>query len=637
MTPVDLLWFAFRRQQPIASVLSISERYLKQHSVYHAMEHEDHWRKLSEICASEIQNVTPDALVLIKAAREQVTVRALAERARRDLKRAVEAADAAKKGKKGKATQARLNELRRVLDKGLPKSNNLIAVAAGRDLARLQAASLCKLVQAEVNQAALDAQASDEMSKIAVAFWQKLQVGKIFTAVKKYQNALNGLETRIYLGALQRAPLSGPLNDLMRWVTFNISGLVRLQSTISLLVGHSAAKRESAEFAALTSAAIDVGILIRKLIASYMASLVSWLAINGTHLGNDAAEILSRARITPLHSGWFLGKRASVQRAKALPDGKLVSLQGVLSRVRFIEEKEGGGFFFAKLTDAEGGVVPVVAQFDLLAQGIGDGCKVRLSAFLRKQGSKTYPKKHVEIEKLKIREVHSEENWRMAFLNLSVPYFNMWPGSFHIGFQIFPRAAGAARMSRGGGAPAALSGPCDQLQQYYDAAQQAYDAANAAMNAATIAYYTAIMRAWTLSLGGGMFASWWGGLVGSQAALANVISEYDAVMNSINAFNRASSALDKAAKALYDCLGWKQWWDYDTSSADDSGDNDLVDLDIEEPDPPPPIPDHIMDEEQEIIDTQDLLAWAVGTSKGGSGIIGSSGGSGGSGGSAYEG
>jgi hypothetical protein len=172
--------------------------------------------------------------------------------------------------------------------------------------------------------------------------------------------------------------------------------------------------------------------------------------------------------------------------------------------------------------------------------GLSEGSHVRVSGFWRKRGSSIFKKKHVELQRLDIEEVYAPDIWKVAFLNLATPYFNMWPENYYVAYQLMPQA-----QPTNSGA-LSITGICDAEQQAVDKAKEAFEKAQFALDSLTVLSTGLLMLAGFLcaaSLG-------FGCIFATIAFVAAAIRTAQAQQS----LNEAAAKLAQAMKALDACL-----------------------------------------------------------------------------------
>jgi hypothetical protein len=482
---------------------------------------------------TDVQHAESYSDGLIGAAREQRALAADIMRAVRVIKQMLAAnADKTPSSKGGAVgTDMDLAAIRELVGKEhiLPANYGKFIVSSANHLVHLESAALSNLVRAELHQTISAAEKPELVATIIESFWRNPQVGDESAIYWKYRRALNTLLQEVYLTILNDRPsLPAKLRSLTGWVSRHLLGVVRLQAAISMLLKHSSGQESNSSIVALSSLSIDIGMLIREMIASHIAALLGSLSINGISFNQDAIEIFSinKVRSTPFDGGWDRGKRAAVERIGSLSPGMRVSVRGILSTTQF--DGGEGDYFFGELKDfTRPSVAKIAVPVDLLAQGLVEGCHVRVCGVIREAGSSHGVQRYIEIEKLNIRESHAE-NWKVAFQNLSSPYFSIWPSSYHVAFELLPSRELAIE------APSASKGLSTCETEKADWVKAAHDLQIRELELALVALAVALS---------GVFA--WA----DAAALAVASIEY---YEALEAYNNAHAALEL-------CLGIPVW------------------------------------------------------------------------------
>jgi hypothetical protein len=597
MRTAPLLLTALRSQTSISTILSISERSQKERSKYYELLKSEQWQELSRVCLDDIHRTGGDVVVLTDGIREVRAITLIAKLGRKELEEAVAAMEAAERpdsarGSDGAFDPTALREALR--HEFVPDGYGKFHLASADDLVRLQSAALQCLIQAELHQASGRARDSEHTAQFVTVILGSSEVSDFSRAVANGRAALNMHYQRVYLATLNdKAALLSRLNDVMSWVMRNIRDLCAIQSAISLLASGSDAAVEQGQPAAMKALVIDAGMLIREAVAAYLTSLVSVLAINGVHhLKHNVVDVLSRASTTALHGRLAAGKRTSLSRLNRLPDGMFVAIEGIVTEAKVVKTK-GTNYLLVSVRDVEASSrVSVLAPVNLLVQGIREGCEIRASGYFRKTGSPLFRQKHVELETLKIDEVYAQDIWKIAFLNLSTPYFNMWPTGLHIELQLLGANVSIFTQPNKGSPPLGATGPCDAEQKNAQEKQEDYDVAHQSCKAALEFYAAALLGMWA---GCTALLIWTGGQACGIAIIA-LKAALDSLNSAIQAMNNASKRLQDAKQALDDCLhkgmgsvGPQIGGDGPATNFDLIFSPDLLDP---IPDPPPdPIPD----------------------------------------------
>jgi hypothetical protein len=422
---------SIRPPMPLGPILSVLERSHKQRFIYSTLLRDGKWQTLSETCLSDLQKAASDVLIVTAAMRDLEALRIETNESVETLKLATKAREGASKSTKRKLKRSKPPQVARKYV--FPKRYDRVPRLAAHHFMLQQSAALKYLIQAEASEVALAANKSGAKPRKAKVFWKNLQMENLSCAVAKGRDALNRRQEQIYICSLgDRCRLASALHDLVDWVPRDLRVLLDIQSAVSLLLANEGRKSNSVT---LHSLSIEAGVLVRELVASYLASLVSLLAIKGVALNPNVANVVARAGSTPLHGRMHGGKYTDIRRLGRLPEGMFVRMEGVLASAEFVE-RGNKSYFSAELQDGKGkDTIRIIAPFNLLADGVGAGSHVKLSGFYRKAGAPLFGRKHVEIEPLKIRDIYSRDIWNVAFLNLSSPYFRRWPADLHIAFQ----------------------------------------------------------------------------------------------------------------------------------------------------------------------------------------------------------
>jgi hypothetical protein len=465
MQDTGLLLAALRPPTAVAAIAAIRERSWRQRSHYRTLSRASRWQDLAESCQGDLELGRIDLARLRGGIRDLRYLRSQLKRNAAGLRRVIAPATTAgkAKGERPKFDRAAARKLEKLLAEieqaTIPGS---FVLSSARAFLVLQGAAIQGVIDAELGQY-LVPERREALLRLAATFWLDPHARDLAVAVTRHRAALNGMQRRAYLGALRnRSTLAQAFQNLADWVVREIRNIVALQEFLSAVLEHAAVSASPVDLTILNAAAIDAGMLIREATASYLASLVGILALHGISLHYDAGSVLAKASSLPFHGQMAAGKRTSARRLGRLPDGMLVKIEGMIEAATYVPASgKRGGYFLAKLrTPIDGGTVSVVASQDLAAHGLRRGSRARLSGIFRKNGSPLHEKKHVEIDRLKIRETYAQDFWRVAFLDLSTPYFNLWPGYLDLGFQVVPDVAGAANAERGGGPVVAL-GECE--------------------------------------------------------------------------------------------------------------------------------------------------------------------------------
>lgn len=556
MRATHRLLSVLRPHTPTAAVLSISEHSRERRSSYRELLQASRWQELAELCLEDLRSAHSGILALLGAARGLRALRAHDEQTARELDRIIAALEGARKAAGGAANvdAKTIRKLRKLRDEPpSSKDHGKYVLDAAHSFLRLQSAALQLLVEADLSHCLL-AGKSEPARQLEGAFWRDPRSQDLARMVARFRLALSRLQRSVYLSAVgERASLLSRLDELSGWVARNLRSLSSVQLAISLLLEHADGPRDSPEYLRLSSLAVDAGLLIREAVASHLASLVSVLALRGIHLHQDTEDVLSKAYLAPFHGRLEIGKRTSLRRLGRLPDGMLVRLEGVLTSAELVPGRGGeGGYFLGRLAAfSGGGSIPVVAPHDLRGHGLRQGCRVRLSGVFRKEGSPLHGGKHLEVDRLKIREVYARDIWKAAFLDLATPYFNLWPGNYHVSFQIIPRESRGGELSKAPELPPTPLGACDREREKVAQAQENLVAAEADLIGATAAVTAAADFVGVACFVAG--APTWG--TSCALALLALIAALIAKGSASRAVSKAQQALDQAQKALDDCLG----------------------------------------------------------------------------------
>jgi len=541
--------------RPISDLMSVLRPYTSNASLmlvrdscerlinYDSLRKSRAWQPLQEACLQDIQRAEGYADRLIGDWREYGALAANLRRAVEVLKGALTEAERSRPKAIAPEANPYIESIRDLLAKErlLPNNYGRPVVFSANLLVHLESAALTNLVQAELRHKSPGVDKPELVDKIVESFWRNPEVGGVSARFFAYRRALTGLLEEIYFGVLSdRRSLPGKFRNVMAWVRQHLVGAVRLQSAVSLLLKHPANETISSTVVVVGSLSIEIGMLIREMIASYLAAQIALLDFYGIKLSRDAAETLSRdrARSTPFDSGWSIGKRAAIDRLHSLSVGMRVSVRGVLQKADFMGE-ESDGQFIGELKEFAGpATIRIIAPFDLLSHGLVEGCHVRVSGFIRAAGSPGSNQRHIEIEELHIHEFYAE-NWKIAFQSLSAPSFGVWPANYHVAFQGIPVASFAlGQTTTKGGIATALTGCLAELAELTKAHQTLIDAE----------YDVAVASAGVIV--GGIAAILSGGIDIALEAVAAL-----ALAQAIHKLNEAQSDYHAAEMAFFGCTG----------------------------------------------------------------------------------
>jgi hypothetical protein len=526
-----------------STIISISNNSLSQRFHYNQLQQAGRWADLGAICISDLRHCSGDMLAIIAGVQHLHQIRS----ANRQTLKALEWLTEHQRRRRGpklkldRATKRQLKVARELLAETISAKNyGQFAMAAAHNLLRLQAAALRQLVEADANQAAIVGD-SETIARVAETFATPASTREMVRVWKLYSAALHRRQQRIYVSAVNGgAQLPSRLNDLALWVMRNIRGMASLQATITLLLQQSDKSSDPGP-PSLARLSVAVGLLLREAVASYMAANVGFFGINGVPLHRDARDLFSRAGIRPLHGRLEIGKRTTARRLATLSDSLLVRIEGTLTKTAFVKKgPKTKGYFLATLQDYHGNAIQVAAPANLVQHGLSEGSHVRVSGFWRKRGSSIFKKKHVELQRLDIEEVYAPDIWKVAFLNLATPYFNMWPENYHVAYQLKP----AALLTNSGAL--STTGICDDEQEAVDKAKEAFEKAQFTLDSLT-----------GLSTGLLLLGGFWcsvslgfGCVFASIALIAAAIRTAQAQQS----VNEAAAKLGEAMKALNACL-----------------------------------------------------------------------------------
>jgi hypothetical protein len=522
---VHQLLYALRSHTSITPLITIGGYSRDRVLSYHSLRQGRHWSVLRDACLTDIQHAEGYADGLIGVARQERALAADTTRFVRVLKRMLDEADKTSPDKSpAGATDVDLAPIRELVGKAhvLRPNYGGLVVTSANVFVLLESAAVESLVQAELHQKKPAFEKPGVVAKITESFWSDPQIDDVFTIFGEYRSQLATHLKEVYFAVLNdRRTLSDKLSSLTNWISRRVVGVVRLQQVVSTLLKDPRSRQNKSGTLALSSLSIDVGILIREMIASHTAALIGSLSVNGINFNRDAIEVLStyRARSTPFDCGWPGAKRASVERLGSLSAGMRVSVQGILNTAEFVGGE--GDYFMGELRDfTEPFTAQVAVPVDLLAHGLADGCHVRVCGVIQEDDKR----RHLKIEKFNTRE-SSAENWKLAFQNLSSPYFSTWPGGSHVAFELLPvREIG---LERGGNAQ--VQATCDAERAEVDKATKDY---NLKQDELLIVYCAAI-------------------LTFPELAWADAASIAIAVLE----LHAAQDALQAAQAAYYACLG----------------------------------------------------------------------------------
>src|ERR1035437_3767403 len=395
-----------RIHTPVASILAILKRGQEKRSDYRRLHLNANWKELAESCVRDIQSVNTDTRVLTRFMHERHTTRVNAGWAIKDLTKFINEAKAAKKNirlknKGGK----RLDPI--ALVKSLAKRHSATFTSAtAQELVRHRRDAMLHLIQADINQGALAAANFDRTATIVSQFWDNPQVNGFYDKVRQFEKGLNKHYAQIYSCIINDRPsLKRNLYNLIDWVALNIRDLVTVQLTISLLFEHPNPK-DTTNLSALSSLSSRVGLLIRKLVASYLASLVSILTISGITLNPEVAEVMSKAayRMPLLGHGIRVGKHTTIRRLLRIKKRMLVNLEGKISEVKFIDRKKRS-YSIATISDfVSKHSIKIVAPINLLVYGLRDGCCAKVCGFVKRGGSAQYRRSEEHTSELQSRQ-----------------------------------------------------------------------------------------------------------------------------------------------------------------------------------------------------------------------------------------
>jgi hypothetical protein len=553
----------FRLPDSFLTATDISAHSQQRRLTYQSLLQESRWEELSEACIGDIRRGHSDVLVLIAAIREARAVRTDAARTIHVLRMIASVIGTIERPDESmrEIHLCKPEPMRKLFGKVLFPTT---VFAAAHDLVRLQSAALQCLIEADLSQNVLRGQQSARMRTSFAEFWQSGEardgeIRALADGLAGYKGALEKYHRRVYLATLSdRRSLPVVLSDLIGWIARNVRGLLTLQSSISFLAAKPAEPNDKKTVSLLTSLAIDCGILVREVVATYLASLVSVLSLNGAHhLHHNVKEALAGASTTPLHGMFASGKRTSVSRLHRLPNGMHVRVEGTLYDARFVTST-GGESYIATLRDALGSdPVTIVAPVNLLSHGLADGCHARVSGYYRKSGSARYGRRHVEVEELRVRELYAQDIWKVSFLELAHPYFSNWPSNCHVGFEMVGATTSSTLLDESSSAGARMVGVCVSELAALDKQKLAYAAAAADLVKLTNNYFTKVWMAWAGCLIGftktpitePQFIT-----VGCGTVFTNMFLEYETAMAGIKKCEQEKAALDKAKQALDDCV-----------------------------------------------------------------------------------
>lgn len=526
-----------------SAIISISHNSLSQRFHYNQLQQAGRWADLGAICISDLCHCSGDMLTIIAGVQHLRQIRSANRRTLKVLEWLTEH-QRRRRGprlKLDRATKRQLKVARELLTETISAKNyGQFAMAAAHNLLRLQAAALSQVVEADANQAATVAD-EEHVARVAESFATPASTRELTRLWKVYRAALHRRQRRIYISAVNEgAQLPSQLNDLALWVTSNIRGMVSLQATISLLMQQKD-KSSDPVSTSLARLSVAAGLLLREAVASNLAANVGFFGINGVPIHRDARDVFFRAGTRPLYGRLEIGKRSTARRLATLSDGLLVNIEGSLTKAAFVEKvPKTKGYFLATLQDYHGDAIQIVAPADLVRHGLSEGSHVRVSGFWRKRGSSIFKKKHLELQRLDIEEVYAPDIWKMAFLNLATPYFNVWPESYYVAYQPMPSALPA-----NSGALSA-TGPCDEEQKAVDKAKEAFEKAQSNLDTLTLASTGLLIVVGLLCFGslglGCMFVA-----IGFIAAAV-------ATAQAQESLNEAADKLGHAMQALQDCL-----------------------------------------------------------------------------------
>ncbi|HEV2842191.1 MAG TPA: hypothetical protein VGW39_12775 [Chthoniobacterales bacterium] len=384
--------------------------------------------------------------------------------------------------------RANLSDLRGIeslLDrKRFPRADGRFVFLAAAELLRAQSESLQYLALSETEHLASETDSIDRRPDLPADFFKSSYVTAA-AQLRSYQDQLDERIQAIYVSALSDPQaLARNLRELTTWVALTFVDLVRFRVSILWLLRHRPETVELEAAGVLEGVAIDAAILSREIIASHISALACSLHLNGVGLNRRIPDVLARGRRIRLHGRLDRGKRTTIARLRRLPDGMFVRAQGAFISAKFVR-MNSSSYFLGTLRDVAGDEISIVTHRNLLEAGLAEKSPARVSAYYRKQGSGLYAKEHLEIESLKIEEVYSQDIWKIAFLDLSTPYFRCWPFDLHIGFQPVAPPIEATGISPLVGK---VGEPCADLAKEMKAAdaeaKKADDAASAAAHTA---------------------------------------------------------------------------------------------------------------------------------------------------------
>ena len=231
------------------------------------------------------------------------------------------------------------------------------------------------------------------------------------------------------------------LDAFLGWLMEHIPNFAIVQVNINFLQQYLYQQGTKREASRIGRVAAEAGDINREAISSFSAAMVLKVHAYGVPLSGSKAKLFDFSSSYKFHKSIPDGKITKVKDLDKIASDRLIEMRGFVKVIDTFRDSSNKLISRLIMEESrEGALYAVEAIFlHLKHEGIALGTYCHIQAFVRDpisfEGNKI---PRLLIDKLSIKTKLIKQSWKVAFLDLSFPYYERWPNGLNLKFSLSP-------------------------------------------------------------------------------------------------------------------------------------------------------------------------------------------------------